>query len=298
MDLRWIRSFVTLAETLHFGRAAEKLRLVQPAMSQHIQRLESALGVRLLDRGPRNVNLTPVGHEFLVEARGVLAQLERASLVAARAQRGEVGRLEISYASSMVYSGILPALLSAFERIAPDVAVGLTEADQQSQITFLEEGRADVAVLRLPAGALPAMLQTVVVRREGVMACLREDHRLAGKPVHVADLRDEPFLATHLREGHGFYDTALRVCRAAGFAPRIVSRSHQFSTIVGLVAAGRGVALVPESVAKLALPGVVYEALDDCELMSDMAVAFRAEGNAPWTVRFIELCAKFIDRVD
>jgi DNA-binding transcriptional LysR family regulator len=291
MDLRCLRSFVTVADTLHFGRAAERLHRAQPALTQHIQRLEKDLGVRLLDRGSRNVSLTPVGSQFLVEARKVLEQVERAALVAARAQRGEVGHVEISYVSSMAYSGILPQLLNAFEAAAPDVTVGLTEADQGSQILFLEEGRADAALLRLPVRDLPPHIGTITVRRERVVACLRSGHRLAGMPVAVPDLAHEKFLATHLDEGHGFYDTFLRICRGAGFEPQIVTRSHQFATIVGLVAAGRGIALAPASVKKLTLPGVVFEDLRDCAITTDMAVAFRVEGNAPATARLLDACA-------
>lgn len=290
MDLRCIRSFVVLAETLHFGRAAERLHLAQPGLTQHIQRLEQELGVRLLDRGPRKVNLTPVGEQFLVEAKKLLAQAERAALVAVRAQRGEVGHVEISYASSMTYSGILPKLLNSLERLAPDVTVGLSEADQDTQLSLLQEGRSDLALVRLPVGSLPTGLATATLRKEAVMVCLREGHPLAGRPIALADMKNEPFLTTHLREGQGFFDVALRLCRAAGFEPRIESRSHQFATIVGLVAAGRGSALVPESVSKLTLPGVEYWPLKAATLTSDVAVAFRTEGNGPATQRLLDIC--------
>lgn len=291
MDLRWIRSFVTLSEILHFGHAAERLRIAQPALTQHIQRLERELGVRLFERGPRNVSLTSVGCEFLVEARAVLAQVERAALVAVRAQRGEVGRIEISYMGSMAYSGILPELLAAYEHIAPDVIIGLMEADQEFQMAYIEEGRADIALVRLPLGELPEGISTIIVKRERVMACLRSGHRLSGNPIRLTDLAEEPFLSTHLMEGQGFYGTALNICRASGFEPNITSRSHQFATIVGLVAAGRGIALVPESVTKLTVPGVVYEELVGCEFTSDVAIAFRTNGNASPTHRFITLCS-------
>ncbi|WP_431061191.1 LysR family transcriptional regulator [Pseudomonas abietaniphila] len=283
---------MTLSEILHFGRAAEKLRIAQPALTQHIQRLERELGVQLFDRGPRNVSLTPVGKEFLTEARRVLAQVERAVLVAVRAQRGEVGRLEISYMGSMAYSGILPELLAAYEDIAPNVSVGLLEADQEFQISYLEEGRTDIALVRLPLGKLPEGISTIVVKKERVVACLRKGHRLSGKSINLPELKDEPFLTTHLKEGQGFYDTALHICRTAGFEPQVASRSHQFATIVGLVGAGRGIALVPESVIKLAVPGVVYEELVGELPTSDVAIAFRSEGNSPATNRFIELCFK------
>lgn len=291
MDFRCLRSFVTLADTLHFGRAAERLHRAQPALTQHIQRLEEELGVKLFERGPRSVSLTPVGAQFLVEACKVLEQVERAALVAARAQRGEVGHIELTYISSMAYSGILPQLLAEFEAIAPDVTVGLTEADQESQMRYLEEGRADAALVRLPLSRLPDNFGTITVRREPVVACLRHDHRLAGSAVHMSELAGEPFLATHLEEGHGFYDTFLRICRAGGFEPRVNSRSHQFATIVGLVAAGRGIALVPEPVKKLTLPGVVFADIVGCAITSDVAMAFRANGNAPSTQRLLDLCA-------
>ena len=214
-------------------------------------------------------------------------------MVAARAQRGEVGRIEISYVSSAASSGVLPQLLLAFERIAPDVAIGLTEADLEPQMIYLEEGRVDAALVLLPVGELAQGLTTITLRKERVVACLRADHPLAGKSVRVSALANESFLTTHLREGYGFYDTALRICRAAGFEPRIAIRSHQFATIVSLVAAGRGIALVPEPVSRLNLPGVVYAELGDNHLTSDIAIAVRIDGNSPATNRFLDLCRDF-----
>ncbi|MFP3588524.1 LysR family substrate-binding domain-containing protein [Paraburkholderia sp. SIMBA_055] len=209
------------------------------------------------------------------------------------ANETEVGHIEISYVSSAAYSEVLPQLLVAFEKLAPEVTIGLTEADLEPQMVFLEEGRVDVALVRLPAGELATGLTTMTLRKERVVACLRADHSLASKELEIPQLANERFLSTHLREGYGFYDVALRICNSAGFEPHIVSRSHQFATIVSLVAAGKGVALVPESVRKLTMPGVVYADLSGCEVTSDIAIAYHAADNSPVARRFFGLCAEF-----
>lgn len=292
MDLRYLRSFVTLAEILHFGQAAEQLHIAQPALTQHIQRLEKELSVRLFERNPRKVSLTPVGAQFLIEARAVLAQVERAILIAARAQRGEVGHIEITYVSSMMYSGFLPRLLDVFKTNSPDITMNLTEADQDSQFAFLAEGRSDVALIRLPTGELSADFNIITLKKERIIACLREGHHLAGRSVTLQALAAEPFLTTHHASEYGFYGTTMTLFRQAGLKPNIVGRSPQFVTIMGLVAAGRGVALIPESVSNIIFPGVIYAELDECHLTSDLAAVFRTSANSPATDRLMSLCAE------
>jgi DNA-binding transcriptional LysR family regulator len=296
MDIRRLRSFVMVAETRHFGRAAERLHVAQPAITQQIQQLEKDLGVKLLERGPRKVSLTPVGEQFIVEARKALAQIERAALVAGQARRGEVGHIEISHVSSTAYSGVLSELLLDFGREAPEVTTGVHEADLEPQLEFLSEGRVDVAFVRLPAGPPLAGFKFTVLRRERVVACLRHDHPLVSTSVSVSALAQEPFLATHLREGWGFYDTQLRICRDAGFEPRIVNRSRQFATIVSMVSAGRGVALVPEPVRRLQLPDVVYVPIDNSRHFTEIAIAYRADNLSPAAERFISLCQGYAVR--
>lgn len=292
MDFRKLRTFVTVADTLHFGRAAERLGIVQPAVTQQIKGLEVEVGVQLFERGTRAVALTSVGAEFLVEARATLAQAQRAMLVAARAQRGEVGRLEIAHVSSMAFSGILSRLLVEFAAVAPNIDVGVTEMDAEPQLEQLAEGRIDVALVRLPVAELPAGIVLKTLQREPVLACLRPDHPLANKPVAVARLAEEDFIGTHLRAGLGFFDTQLRICRDAGFEPRIVAQSRQFVTIVSLVASGRGVALVPKPVNRLKMPDVTYNPLARTNTVSEVAMAWRSDRLTPPVQRFVDLCAE------
>lgn len=292
MDPRRLKTFVAVADTLHFGRAAERLHIAQPAVTQQIQLLERELEVTLFDRRTRSVRLTPVGEEFLVESRKALAQIERTELVAKRAKRGEIGKVEISHVSSIAYSGLLSRILVEAQRVIPDVSLGVRELDLEVQLQNLDEGRIDIALVRLPTGPLPSGVVAMTLRRERVVACLRRDHPLAGAPVDVASLAGEAFIGTHLREGFGFFDAQLRICRAAGFEPNIVSRSHQFVTIISLVAAGRGVALVPEPVSRLSFPDVVYLPLRDCPIASEIALAYRYDGASPAANRMVDLCAQ------
>jgi DNA-binding transcriptional LysR family regulator len=290
LDFRRLRSFVAVAETLHFGRAAERLNIAQPALSQQIQQLERDLDAQLLVRDRRSVRLTPVGELFLGEARKALEQMERASLVALRAKRGEIGHVEISHASSIAYSGLLSQVCYAFQQASPDVRLDVLESDLEHQLQDLSDSRVDVAFIRLPAGPLPENAQTLTLDQERIFACLRTDHPLAKGPVDLRKLAAEPFILTHLRRGFGFFDAALRACHTAGFEPRVVHRSHQFVSIVALVAAGRGVALVPESVCRLQLPDVVYRPLLNNDARSEVAIAYRRNEDSPAVLRFIALC--------
>ena len=290
MELRRLRSFTVVAETLHFGQAAERLHIAQPALTQQIQQLEHELDIRLLDRDRRSVRLTPVGALFITEAQKVIAQVERAILVAGRARRGELGQIEIGHVSSVAYSGVLARVLMAFQRSTPDAMLNVRELDLEPQLAELADGRLDVAFVRLPTGPLPDGVRTCTLCREPVLVCLHRDHPLASGSVHLAALADEPMLATHLRQGFGFYDTMLRACSAAGFNPRIANRSRQFATIVSLVAAGKGIALVPQPVSRLAMPDVVYRTLADVDIHSEVAALYRAEEDSPVVLRFVHLC--------
>ncbi|MGF7000502.1 LysR family transcriptional regulator [Paraburkholderia sp. GAS32] len=289
-DLKRLRAFVAVADLLHFGRAAELLGIAQPALSQQIQQLEREIGAPLLIRDRRSVNVTPVGMLFLTEARNTLAQAEKAALVVTRANRGELGEIDIGLVTSVAYSGLLSRICYVCQQRMPDVKIRLQELDPEQQLTYLADGHLDVAFIRLPVAQLPEGVITSTLRREPVLVCLRSDHSFVGEQISVCDLAGLDFIATHLREGYGFYDTMLRVCRTAGFEPRIVHRSRNFPMIVSLVAAGCGVALIPEPVSHLNLPDVVYRPLSNVDIVSDVAVAYRKDEPSPAVRRFISLC--------
>lgn len=292
MELKRLRYFAAVAETLHFSRAAENLRLAQPALSQQIQLLEKELGVSLFDRDRRHVRLTPVGRLFLVEVRQLLAQAERARLVAERARRGEIGHIEVAHVGSVDYSGVLARSVIALKREAPDVVLNLHDLELESQLDQLADGRLDVAFLRLPISERAAEMAVLPICEEGVLVALPSGHRLADHElVEPGDLAGDAFLATTLREGLGFFQTQLDVCRDAGFEPRIVSRSRHFAAMMSLVAAGQGVAFVPSPVSRLALPGVSYRPLNS-ERRSQVVALHRREQPGPALARYLRICAQ------
>src|SRR5579875_998382 len=190
MELRHLRYFVAVAEELHFGRAAARLMIVQPSLSQQIRQLEDELGFPLLRRTKRSVELTDAGRVFLAEARDVLARVQSAKYAAQRANRGEVGRLVVGYISSSAFD-LLPVLLRAYRERFPDVEVTLRELNTQEQVRALEEGHIHVGLLRLPIST--PLINIEVVRREPIVCALPEEHPLASlERIPVALLGPEP----------------------------------------------------------------------------------------------------------
>jgi len=281
IDLRRVRYFVAVAEELHFGRAAARLGISQPPLSQQLQALEQDLGARLLHRNKRQVSLTEAGQLFLPEARALLAQAERAASIAARAARGALGTLRVGITESAVLTGALPNLLSRFRERHPAVAVQLIEETSQEQIQALLDGRCDVGFMRLPAsGAFPAELDAYPLLSDPLVAVLPRQHRLAdaSEALGVAELAQEPFVFFAPGAGTGVYSQVLNLCRAAGYAPRVAQEAREVMTIAGLVAARLGVSILPASVRRLDVAGVVIRTLREPEAASKLWLASRRDG--------------------
>jgi DNA-binding transcriptional LysR family regulator len=259
VELRHLRYFVAVADTLHFGRAAERLHIAQPPLSQQIRRLEAELGVRLLQRTSRRVDLTDAGRLFLVEARRTLAQADRAVKVVVRAHRGDLGRLTIGYMASAELT-VFPRVLPAFRKRYPDVDLILQILAPREQFQQLRAGRLDVGFVRLPAA--DRRLAIVPVFREPLVAVLPEGHALARlRTVSLGSLRDEKFVLFPRTHAPDYYDSLMEICRQAKVAPKLVQESEKLQTIISLVAMRRGVSLVPKCAANLARSGVVYRPL-------------------------------------
>jgi DNA-binding transcriptional LysR family regulator len=272
MELRHLRYFVAVGEELHLGRAATKLLIVQPSLSQQIRQLENELGFALLYRTKRSVELTDAGKVFLSEAKRVLAQVQEAKRTAQRAYRGEVGRLVIGYISSSTYD-VLPMMLRVYRERFPDVEVALRELTTQEQIRALDEESIQVGLLRLPISA--PMVDVEVVRREPIVCVLPEEHPLATrKRIAVSLLANEPFVLQSSQRGAGYYVQLMNLCLASGFSPNVIQEVTEMHTIVSLVAAGMGVSLVPLSARNLRSQGVVYRELEGTATLTEMAVAW------------------------
>lgn len=259
MELRHLRYFVAVGETLHFGRAAERLRIAQPPLSQQIRRLEEELGVRLLHRTSRHVELTDAGRLFLIEARRTLVQADRAARIAMRADRGEVGRLTIGYMASAELS-VFPTILPAFRKRHPGVHIALQILSPREQFQGLRAGRLQAGFVRLPA--TDRTLSVVPVFREPLVAVLPESHALARRgTVSLRALRNETLVLFPRQHAPGYYDFLMRICRQSGLDPKLVHESEKLQTIVSLVAMGRGVSLMPRCVVNLARKGVLCRPL-------------------------------------
>jgi DNA-binding transcriptional LysR family regulator len=283
MELRHLRYFVAVAEELHFRRAAERLHMSQPPLSQQIRQLEEEVGAQLLLRNQHRVELTASGAAFLERAREILDAVESAALEARRVQRGEVGRLAVGFVGSSMYS-VVPERLSAFRARHGDVALRLHELGTTEQLRQLESGRLDVGFVR-PQRARPGLV-IEPVHSERIVVALPDRHRLAAQPrVHIADLAGEPVVLL-TRAGAPGLRTALEPVTDED---SIIQEVAEMQTVIGLVAAGVGISLVPESVRGMQRRGVTYRDLAEDAPTVELAVAYRAGDDSPVLEAFLRL---------
>ncbi len=287
MELRHLRYFVTVAEELHFGKAAARLYIVQPSLSQQIQQLEEELGLPLLIRTKRSVELTDAGRVFLTEARKVLAQVQEAKRAAQRAYRGEIGRLVVGYISSSTYD-LLPMMLSGYRERFPEIDVALRELTTQEQVRALEEETIQVGLLRLPIN--DPTIDVEVVRREPIVCVLPEGHPLAlHERIAMPLLAHEPFVLQARQRGGGYYAQLTNLCLTSGFSPNVIQEVTEMHTIVSLVAAGMGVSLVPLSMKNIRSQGVVYHELEGTTILTEMAVAWLRNSHSTIVQNFLQV---------
>ena len=287
-DLRQLRQFVTLAEHLHFGRAAAALHISQPPLSRSIQDLETKLGARLFERSRRKVQLTPAGGWFLEEARQVLARLERASRTVAGMAAGGACTLRIGFVSIADYS-VLPGLLKRFKAAYPGVELALRELVTEAQLEALASGELDLGFVLPP---LPAReFDSAVVFQEKLVVALPAQHRLAGnrRPLAVRELAEEAFVMVPRNLAAGLADILLGLCSRAGFTPRVAQEAVQMQTVVSLVSSGLGVAIVPASLLNLGRKGVVYRPVRDAHPKLELRLAWRREAQSAPLERFAAL---------
>lgn len=275
IELRHLRYFVAVAEELHFGRAAERLRISQPPLSQQIQALEEMVGARLLARNNRNVSLTQAGEMFLKEVYQVLDQVNRAAEKAARLERGELGELTIGFTSSAPFISVVSRSLRAFRQAAPEVHIKMREINTKQQIEPLLNGELDLGVMRNTR--LPEALQYQLLLREPLLVVVPNDHPLTQKvpgSVRFADLAQEPFVFFSREVGTALYDEILALLNNAGVAPYITQEVGEAMTIIGLVAAGLGISILPASFGRLRIDGVTYLSLDEPSALTEVWLVY------------------------
>jgi DNA-binding transcriptional LysR family regulator len=311
-ELRQLRYFVTVAEELHFGRAAARLHMTQPPLSQAIAALEDGLQAPLFLRNRRAVQLTPAGSALLPEARRILAEAAALPELVRRAAAGEAGRLSLAFVTSADYS-VLPPFLRRYSDRYPGVHLSLQEATSDVQVEELLAGRIDAGLLipPLPDKAL-AELDYMKVLHEPLILCapaglaasragaragrMRAGTRTRaretagpGEAVRLQDLPHLPLIIFPREISPALHDAILSCFRAAGLAPAIGQQAIQMQTIVSLVSAGMGLALVPQSVCNLMRPGVEYRALADPTPLVETGIAWRRDNPSPVLKGFLEL---------
>lgn len=299
MELRHLRYFVVVAEEGHVTRAAERLGIQQPPLSQQIHALEAELGFQLFRRKPRGVELTDVGRTFYEDARAILSRVEEARARADRTARGEQGKLVVGFTSSSPLNPFVPAVMRSYCEKYPRISMVLDEGGTIELVDALHAERIDAAFIRSEVADRQG-LAVYPILEEPMVAAVPKGHHLSAGAVRrakagvpLAALSKDSFILYRRRAGPGLYDTIIGACRRAGFSPVIAQEAPQIVSTLNLVAAGLGVSIVPESFCSMKLPGVVYLKLAPKDLLrAQINLACRGPLQSAAAENFVDLVRK------
>lgn len=287
IELRHLRYFVAVAGELHFGRAAERLHMAQPPLSQQIRQLEDELGFALFYRTKRVVQLTEAGQIFLDEIRPLFRQLDRAIQRGQLASRGEVGQLVIGFVSSSMYN-VLPRILQTFRNQVPGVTLTLAELTTDQQMQQLSDGEIDVGLMRPPVDN--PQFDTLLLLQESLVVALPAAHPLARQTTLALNtLAAEPFILFPRPLAPGLYDQIISLCQTANFSPVVAQEAVQMQTIISLVAAEMGIAIVPASIQNLQRTGVEYRSINTQTPQASILLVWRHGDPSPIVQRFVQV---------
>ncbi|MBH8561990.1 LysR family transcriptional regulator [Nostoc sp. CENA67] len=294
MELRHLRYFIAIAEELHFSRAAERLHIAQPPLSQQIQQLEMELGVELFHRKTkRQVQLTEAGQVFLQSAYHLLAQLEQAIELTQKTGRGEQGQLRIGFTSLVTYN-LLPPILRRFREQFPAVELVLQELTTTQQEQALDNRHIHVGFAHPPLE--DNTLNQECIHQENLIVALPETHPLAKQEyISVRSLKNEFFIMFPRHLGPGLYDQIVSLCQEGNFSPKVTQEAIQMQTIIGLVSAGMGMAIVPSCLQNLQRSGVVYCPLKEKTPLVETTIIWRQADMTPVLWEFLQLVKTFCD---
>ena len=290
MELRHLRYFTPVAREGHITRAAEKLHMQQPPLSQQIRALEREVDAQLFVRHPRGVTLTDAGRSFLADAEAILVQAEQAKVRARRTARGEVGRIAVGFTTSAPFHPLVARAIREFRERRPDVSFVLEELGSGELLSGLRDERLDVAFIR--SGLVDP--EGVVVHdllEEDMVAAFPTGHRLARRPrLSLKDLAEETLILYRRPDGRGLYDVIIAACSEAGFSPHVVQEAPRIVSTLNLVAAGLGITIVPASLSRLPLEGVSYKPLTGRpSIKVPLNIACRRGERSAATLAFIDL---------
>lgn len=287
LDLRLLRSFIVVAEELHFGRAADRLGIAQPPLSQQIKRLEDKVGCDLFFRRSRKVSLTEAGKSLLGTSYRIFEQLGLGLDATRRAGRGETGKLRVAFPASVALT-IIPKIIREYCSKFPDARLELLEMPTTPQIEALHAGTIDIGFLRDPHPDDALVFETVF--EEQFIAVLPRMHPLAGRRrLELKHLAEQNFVFFPRAIGNNFHDRAIAYCRSAGFEPRIVERASEWQTIAALVEAGLGVSIAPACIMRVQLDDVTYRRFAKSDLVTSVVMGRRSDSGEPLIRRFLEV---------
>jgi DNA-binding transcriptional LysR family regulator len=287
LNLRSVHYFIAVAEELHFGRAAARLNIGQPPLSQQIQRLEAELGVALFQRSKRKVEMTAAGRAFLDEARILMAQADRACDIARKAARGEIGQLAIGFVPSGNHE-LLTDILARFQRRYPDVTLGVQSLSTTAQLSALAEGRLQIGFVRLPVE--PSGLEVRKVWSEPLVVAMSDKSPLArGAKLDLTAVAQHTLIVFPRTLAPGFYDVIMGLFLNARVRPVRIEEVEHLQTKLAMIGKGRGVAILPASVKDLRHSQVVYRPLTAPGAVAEIAVVYRAKPMSDVVKAFLEL---------
>ncbi|MBY5629335.1 LysR family transcriptional regulator [Rhizobium leguminosarum] len=289
MELRHLRYFLAVAEEGNFTRAAGKLGIGQPPLSQQVRDLEREVGAALFHRVPHGAELTAAGAAFLGEAKASLAAAEKAKLAAQSANRGETGRLSLGFTASSAFNPVVSTTIRRFRARWPEVQLSLTEMNTLALMQKLERGELDATFMR-PSLDDPAGIRLRRLPDEPMVIALPASHPLARRSkLPLAALADEPFILFPRLVGLSLYDDVVLACRKAGFELTVAQEAPQISSVVNLVAADLGVSIVPASISQIKLEGVAYRPIEGPPAVARLALAILKTHRSPVTENLISL---------
>lgn len=284
MEFRQLQLFVAVAEELHFGRAAARVRMAQPPFSQQIRKLEEELGVRLLARSSRRVALTPAGAQLLEHARALLVKRAEAVTSVQRVAEGDTGMLRIGFGASSAF-GVLPELIRRFREKYPGIALRMEDRESLDIGHALANGELDVAIVRAPFRYVG--VDTESLWRERFMLALPEGHSMAQRRrITLASLANEPFVLFPRETAPGLHDTIVSICIEAGFSPAVMHQAVSWPAVISLVKAGLGVTIAPASAQAVLPGGVVFRNLPGVTIQAELLLAYARHARSVAAERF------------
>lgn len=290
IDLRRLRYFLIVSDELHFGRAAARLHIAQPPLTRQISALEAELGFRLFDRSTRNVTLTSEGRHFLPYARAVLEQVDLTASITSKLAAGSAGHLAVGYASSIALSDIFSQTIQTFCSAYPDVQLTVEEGASSTQWAQLIEGRLDIGMSRMQPPADDAEIQAICLDNEPLIAAIASDSPLSRQEqVTLAELSAYPLIAFPTDYGSGLNEIIEALYRRQALTPLPAPKGKQITSIIALVAAGRGVAVVPQCTQTLVKRGVTYRPLAESGATAPLLVLTRKRERSPLVKAFVEI---------